>query len=499
MNTLRHFFTVLAWGLSATVLADSLPASVVHSRPAQLRLSHEIVSLSVGEDMGLSGVSYLVNATPSTYLGLSAYGATSGGRGGFFTGGGTAGMGTRWGRATLDAGLFVGGGGGGAAPQGGGLMLRPHLGIGYDLGGYQWGLGASWVKFPNGAIDSKQAFVSLGVPFEVLYADRSRAWASLENATGWDEHPARLKATAARYRADAGALTTSGQRQADFDTIGFAYERKLGEGGWFAEVETAGARAGSSDGYAEVLAGGGWGVTIPVTRTQLKLALALGAAGGGSIDTQGGGIARAKLTLHQPLSERAGIGINLGKLTSAGSFGADYLGMDLTYRLGEVTRGRSTPRSLYLQPWDIGFSHQHYAKAQRKSGSPQDLDLVGIKIARPLDDRFYLTGQAYGAYAGEAGGYAVGLMGLGAEWPLGQRWRVSLEGLAGAGGGGGVASGGGALWQTQAGLAYQLTRASHLQMEVGKVTAPSGNLNVTLFNLNWVYRFARPEARYAGL
>lgn len=467
---------------------------MVHSRPAQLRLSHEIVNLSTAEDMGLSGVGYLVNATPSTYLGLSAYGATSGGRGGFFTGGATVGTGARWGRTTLDAGLFVGGGGGGAAPQGGGLMIRPHVGIGYDLGGYQWSLGASWVKFPNGSIDSKQAFVSLGIPFEVLYADRSRAWAHLESTAGWDERPAQLKATTARYRADSGALTTSGQRQADFDTIGFAYERKLGEGGWFAELETAGARTGGSDGYAEVLAGGGWGVTLPATRTQLKLALALGAAGGGSVDTQGGGIARAKLTVRQPVGSRAGIALNLGKLTSAGGFGADYLGIDLTYRLGEVTRGNATPRALYLQPWDIGFSHQHYAKAQRKSGPGQAMDLVGIKIARSLDDHLYFTGQAYGAYAGEAGGYAVGLMGLGAEWSLAARWNVSLEGLAGAGGGGGVASGGGALWQAQAGLAYRLTRASHLQMEIGKVTAPSGNLNATLFNLNWVYRFTRPEA-----
>lgn len=499
MNTLRHLLTTLALGLPATTLADALPFSVVQSRPAQLRLSHEIVSLSTGEDMGLSGVGYLVNTTPATYLGLSTYGATSGGRGGFFTGGATAGTGARWGRTTLDAGLFVGGGGGGAAPQGGGLMLRPHVSLGYDLGGYQWGLGASWVKFPNGAIDSKQAFVSLGIPFEVLYADPSHAWANLESHTGWNEQSTQIKATAGRYRANSGALTTAGQRQADFDTIGFAYERKLGKGGWFAELETAGARAGNSDGYAEVLAGGGWGLTIPATQTRLKLSLTLGAAGGGAVDTQGGGIARAKLGVHQPLGNRAGMGLSLGKLTSAGRFGADYIGVDLSYRLGEITRGQSASRSLYLQPWDIALSHQHYAKAQRKTGANRDLDLLGIKIARPLSVPFYLTGQAYGAYAGDAGGYAVGLLGLGAEWPLGARWRMNLEGLAGAGGGGGVASGGGALWQAQAGVSYQLTRSSHLQIEVGQVMAPNGNLDASLFNLNWVYRFARPEVRWDSL
>lgn len=445
--------------------------------------------------MGLSGVSYLVNTTPSTYAGLSAYGATSGARGGFFTGGGTLGAGVRFGRATLDAGLFVGGGGGGAAPQGGGLMLRPHLGLTYDWSGYAWGLGAAWVKFPNGAIDSKQAYLSLGIPFDVLYADRRHAWKEIKGKSGWGTQPAALKATWARYRAASSALTTGGATQQDFDLLGFAYLRELG-GGWFAELETAGARTGQSDGYAEVLFGGGWGAMLPTTGTQLRLSLALGGAGGGAVDTAGGGIARAKVTLHQPVGQRFGLGVSLGRQASAGRFAADYLGFNLDYRIDEFARGeRRQPSRAYLQPWDIAFSNMSYLEAQRKQGAAKRVDLVGIRLNRPLNDTVFLTGQAYGAYAGEAGGYAAGMIGAGVQVPLGQRWTASTEALVGVGGGGGVDMGSGALTQIQAGLAYRLRPAWQIQLDLGKVRSSSGGLDTNLVNLSLVYNLTRPEGR----
>ncbi|TSA22873.1 MAG: hypothetical protein D4R70_01045 [Betaproteobacteria bacterium] len=163
--------------------------------------------------------------------------------------------------------------------------------------------------------------------------------------------------------------------------------------------------------------------------------------------------------------------------------------------MGDIGRG-SEAVSMRLQPWDIVASHQSYRQAQRKSGARRDVDLVGIKLARPLNERWYLTGQAYGAYDGEAGGYATGLWGAGLGWPLTQRSRIHAELLVGAGGGGGVASGGGALWQAQVGASYQLTRSGLIQLEWGRVRAPSGELNADLVNLNWVYRFARPEASH---
>ncbi len=473
------------------------PSSSVdlRTRPAQLRLSHETVSLGGQEDMGLSGVSYLINTTPGLYTGLSVYGATSGGRGGFFTGGGTLGAGTRLGRATLDAGLFVGGGGGGAAPQGGGLMLRPHLGLTYDWGGYTWGAGAAWVKFPNGAIDSKQAYLSLGIPFEVRYADRRHAWKETVASSGFGTQPAALKATWGRYRAAPSARTTSGAAQQDLDLLGFAYQHELGSG-WFAELETAGASTGQSDGYAEVLFGGGWGMTLPATGTQLRLSMALGGAGGGSVDTAGGGITRAKLALHQPIGKRLGLGVALGKQTSAGSFSADYLGFDLNYRLDELVRDKRQQASpVYLQPWDIAFSHQSYLDAQRKQGAAKRIDLVGIQLTRPLNDTVFLTGQAYGAYTGEAGGYAVGLVGAGVQTPLSARWSVSTQALMGVGGGGGVDAGGGALTQFQVGLAYQPRPAWKFQLELGRVRSSTGGLDTNLVNLNMIYLLTRPEGR----
>jgi hypothetical protein len=493
----RYALAGLALTLALPSLAsEPLPGDFIRSRPAQLRMSNEILRLNDSEDMGLTGLSYLINATPGTYLGLSAYGATSGGRGGFFTGGATLGTGMRLGQATLDAGLFVGGGGGGAAEQGGGLMVRPHVGLTYDLAGLTWGVGAAWVKFPNGGIDSKQIYLSLGIPMDVLYADSSKhAWQEFDSITGWTRQPTTIRATWARYRADSAARTTGGSAQADFDLLGFAYQRDF-DRGWFAEVEAAGAQAGRSDGYAEVLFGAGWQATVPATGTQLRLTLALGAAGGGSVDTAGGGIARARLTLNQPIGKRLGVGFSYGRTESAGAFSADYAGIDLDYRLGEIVRGEpgQTTR-YYLQPWDVTFSHQSYLKAQRKDAGDQGIDLVGIKLTRLLDDTVYLTGQAYGAYDGGAGGYAVGLIGAGLLADLSPRWRINAEALVGAGGGGGIDSGGGLLLQAHAGLSYRLGQAMRIQMELGQVHATSGDLDAAVLNLNWVYSFARPEAK----
>jgi hypothetical protein len=71
--------------------------------------------------------------------------------------------------------LYVGGGGGAAAPVGSGLMLRPHVDLLADLGGWQAGLSASHVRFPDGAIRSTQLGLVVSLPDRFV----SRAPASL--------------------------------------------------------------------------------------------------------------------------------------------------------------------------------------------------------------------------------------------------------------------------------------------------------------------------------
>ena len=86
---------------------------------------------------------------------ITLYGAATGRRGGFFTGGYTLGLEKKlienW---ILDAGGYVGAGGGGSAAQGGGLMIRPHIGLKYNLNWSLLGLNYTYVDFPNGDISS---------------------------------------------------------------------------------------------------------------------------------------------------------------------------------------------------------------------------------------------------------------------------------------------------------------------------------------------------------
>ena len=132
-----------------------------------LRLSFEEIDMpDAGEHMGLYSIGAYERFNPWLYGGITLYGAATGRRGGFFTGGYTLGVESHLtDNLTLDAGSYLGAGGGGAAAQGGGLMIRPHIGIKYDFSWSSLGLNYSYVDFPNGEISSDSIALSLDIPF----------------------------------------------------------------------------------------------------------------------------------------------------------------------------------------------------------------------------------------------------------------------------------------------------------------------------------------------
>ena len=122
-----------------------------------------------GEQMGLYGIGAYERFKPWLYGGITAYGAATGRRGGFFTGGYTLGIESKlfdnW---ILDAGGYAGAGGGGMAADGGGLHIRPHIGLKYDFSWGLLGLNYIYVDFPNGDISSEAIALSLDFPFSSL-------------------------------------------------------------------------------------------------------------------------------------------------------------------------------------------------------------------------------------------------------------------------------------------------------------------------------------------
>jgi hypothetical protein len=494
---------VFVGGSAWANVADS---AVLRSKPALLRMSYEVLDVGPAETMGLAGVHYLVNVLPDWYVGASGFGALQGERGGFFTGGFTVGTGMRFAsKWLLDAGLFVGGGGGGSAAQGGGMMLRPHLGLSRDVGSVMLGAGVSYVKFPNGGIDSTQLNFTLGIPFDVYYGRTSDTGKTVDrrDLVGLKLRETEWLATMGEYQPSDKAQTTAGTAMtSSLKRVGFEYRKHLDAHRYFL-VETAGAMGGESDGFAELLAGAGYRVPLLNSRIHLTASLAAGGAGGGRVDTGGGLVGKARVGLDYDLTPALKLGLEAGRIESSGSFSADFYGMSLGYRLGELTageHGRNEPdiQGMRLARWRLTGVYQTNFIAARKDGSEQDLSLVGLKIEKFLTDSFYLTGQAHGACTGDAGGYAVGLIGAGWEIPLREdgRLRFNAELAAGAAGGGGVDIGGGAVIQPLLGLSWQFNNRFVARFEAGRVKALDGKLDSNLVGLGLTYEFSRPEYRY---
>ncbi len=92
-----------------------------------------------------------------------------------------------------------------------------------------------------------------------------------------------------------------------------------------------------------------------------------------------------------------------------------------------------------------------------------------------LTDRIYFTGNAQTVAQGDAGGYAIGLLGFGYALPLNKTWTVSLEGHVGAAGGGGVDTGGGLVGAARIEVDYALKQNMALSVGVGKMQSLRGS------------------------
>ena len=472
-------------------------------RNRALRFSFEEIEMpDAVEKMGLYSIGAYDRLTPWLYGGITAYGAASGRRGGFFTGGYTLGVEYDLTKNLIfDTGGYVGAGGGGDAAQGGGLMLRPHIGLKYDFSWSAIGLNYSYVDFPNGDISSDAIALSIDFPFsspalngeddELTTDDYFKA--DLKNVS---RHRSHLAARIRAYSPTSRSKTTSGESLVNsLGLVGVEYAYFLDEN-WFTTFETAGAVSGGVGGYAELLAGIGY--RLPLTkddRLALLPALTIGGAGGGKVETGGGFVTRANLGLEYRLSPHLSLIMDGGYLTSPdGIFDAPYLGFNLAYVMetfAKDQKGASIKEKEIIKTtkWRFRPAHQWYFDAQRKGGSSRDMQLLGGKIDWLGGDWWYLTGQGLSAYAGGAGGYSEGHWGLGVFSPSWKNWQLYGEMLIGAGGGGGVDSGSALLYKPTIGIEYNFNKDFSFQTGLGKVISNNGNLNANIIDLSLVWRF----------
>jgi hypothetical protein len=454
--------------------------------------------------MGLVGGDVLIDVNEHVRLGVGSFGAVRGERGGFITLG-LAGevrqqLAQSW---FAHAGLFVGAGGGRSSNTlaGGGLMLRSDLGLSYETASHgNFGFGISHVSFPSGVISSTQPYIQYEFPFY-----------SLVNS-GWSPAPAmdgplarnlqarsqEFSLVARDYAIASTVLGTSGQPQhARMQLMGVQWLSAIDDH-WFTQIEAEGAMGGQSNGYMQILAGGGYRLALS-SSTALKVHASAGPAGGGGVDDGGGLLLDAGLAVQQKISAHNALEFSIGGVRApSGSFKARSLALQLTHQFG--TPDVSSPAVVSWRALD-GFDAEHlrvravsqtYFKAspQWRSIDPQlSISNMGVQLDYFVSPHWYVTGQSLAAYAGKAGAYMTGLMGAGTQWPLTQRLFVEGEMLVGAAGGGGVAVSGGLVGQANFGVGYQLSKPLAILATAGSIEAARGPFKAHVAGLALSYQF----------
>jgi len=150
--------------------------------------------------------------------------------------------------------------------------------------------------------------------------------------------------------------------------------------------------------------------------------------------------------------------------------------------------------------WTIRAESQRYfpiGNNGRKSGTSTDTDIdaFGLAIETNLSPRVFVSAQTQGAYRGDAGGYATGLVGMGVRTAnlFSRPVRARAQWMIGAAGGGGIDVGGGLLTQAMIGLEFQPGKTWGLLISGGRAQAPDGNFRADVASVALTYRFSTLE------
>lgn len=432
-----------------------------HAERSNLVFRLGIDSLSYDQSAidGIAGMSLFAVSPRGYYFGESIYSAALGQGGGFFVGGIEFGKTTAIGeRFFWDASLFVGGGGGASQVPGDGLMLRPQVHAGVSFGRMRLGAGVAWTRVSGSEISSPSFGITLSRQLDLAVVSGG--------GTGGHTEFSQMRV---RYRPyiPLGSTKRNGQPLQTMHMIGGEMI--------FAEnpqretfLVAVGAVAGDAEGYADWQLGQRYLLGQGAFRPYGEAAVGIG--GGGAVESGGGLIASIGAGVRwQP----GRLGFDLG-VSAVTSITGDFLVISPVLNVGLAFGGGESQST----EWQIstGLTQQFPNAGFRKtgvanSGSPLMID---TKIDLFLSPNIYFSGQAYTALAGGAGGYQIGLFGLGYRHKFAPGWSLSGEAFVGAGGGAGVDTKGGLLLAYGLDLDYALTERVLVTFGAGQVMALQG-------------------------
>lgn len=408
---------------------------------------------------------------PDLTFGMSLYSAATGDAGGaFFWGYEIAKRVPLRDRIALTFSGFIGGGGGAAQVNGDGLMTRANVGLAFGFGEKSsFNLGVSWIKISGAPING--AALSFGV---------AHNFGSKKTTQNTLDLPLRAISLRMSGYSFPNSLTRSGGAQPNLALVGaeasFALRPKTD---LFVAADGA---AQGGEGYMQVLAG--LRQHFALGPMSLFAEGSIGFGGGGDVNTGGGILGNVGVGIAVPIASWGDIELVLGKSIA---LDGDASGLGATVRLTRVF-GRNGKSSGTLQNWQFstGLSLQSPNATFRnpgatKSGSPI---MVETSVDLFLGKDFYITGNAQTTVDGNVGGYAIGLIGAGYRFPIGQKWALSLEGHIGAAGGGGVNAQGGPVVGLRAEVDYKLSDKLFISTGFGKLqSVNSGGMAPTIFQI----------------
>jgi len=471
---------------------------------AHYGLTYEKVTISENENMDLVGLNMLFDINENYYAGINLYGAVAGVRGGFFTLGINGGFQYElMDKMKVKSGLFVGAGGGGAAPQGGGLMLRPYAELDYKLKDVTLGLGISHVRFPNGDISSSQAYLSLSVPTEGCYIKGHIFDDTVFSGSETNEietNNVTLSFLTEQYKPKASSLNTGGKTSTEPYTLAGIKLDKYVNDSLYGYFQAAGAGGGDSAGYMEIFGGMGYRYQLSNLPLYLGLEAALGAAGGGKVDTGGGLIYRGQGTFSAVLGDHLSLSAFAGTIAAFnGTFSAEMYGLTIGYNTSIVNAlSQNTLENSKTSAWRFRVMEKSYLNAEKIFQTHRNIDrvdLLGLAVDRYLNPNIYITGQTFWAFDGEAGGYAEGIFGLGFQSDPWYDFSLYTELLAGVGGGGGIDVGGGFFVSGEAGINYDITPSWALSMGTSYMRTYADTFSTTAVKVGLNYRFSLLELK----
>ena len=493
---------------SFSVVANS--SLNIESTKARYRTDYELVKVSDSEDMGMLGLHYdffPFENLQEVYIGVGSLGGLHGDRGGFFTGGITAG----WLQPitknnSIDAGIHIAGGGGANAFPGSGMVLRSHVGYEYDADDLSIRLGMAHTKFidtSNPNESDLHPYVGLSLSSNFLNSFLSDD--SIYSNNGYSTARFEFAPAVMTYMPDDKVLLRSGRAQdQNAALLGMQANWFTSKSNFYGTVGFYGAGNGGIDGYATVLGGIGWRYRL-TKRFYVDTKAMIGMGGGGDVDTGGGLYYQPMIGAGFIINRDFSIDLLAGRtLADNGGFEANTMLLALNWTPNiilpntcNLSLNSSVARAV---EWSAFVDHKTYlpkADIVTKGGQPyaDSISLLGFGVEKKISDWLAISGRGYGAWTGDVGAYAEGLFGIkifSQDIVPGSNIQVEGRYDIGVAGGGGMEVGDGIINQLVIGVGYPIFDSALLRVEFGKMQAVDGTFEANTVVLGVDWRFGLP-------